>query len=68
MRVKVGDQWFEVRVDQPIMFELTDADRENIAAMPPEATRYAIFHDDDPRSRDEQFEWMTSDRRAEDGQ
>jgi hypothetical protein len=43
MRVKVGDTWHEATPDAPIAVELTAKDRENIAAMLPDATRYGVF-------------------------
>lgn len=58
MRVKVGDEWHAVESGKPIMVELTDADRRNIAAMLPEATKYACFDDSAPLSPDEKFAWM----------
>lgn len=33
MRIKVGDQWFECKPDQPIMIELKPGDKQNIANM-----------------------------------
>lgn len=58
MRVKVGSQWFDVAPGQPIMVELKPGDKENIAKMPPEATRYAPFDDADRMSRMEMLAWM----------
>jgi len=58
MRVKVGHQWFECTIRTPLMVELTPADRVNISRMPEDATRYAVFSDHDPRSREECFAWM----------
>lgn len=55
MRVKVGDQWHEC---QPIMVELADQDKVNIQKMHPDATKYALFDDDDEMSRDEKLAWM----------
>lgn len=43
MRVKVGSTWYEASPGQPIAVELTGRDRDNIAAMAPDATRYAVF-------------------------
>ena len=39
MKVKVGDTVYDPN-DQPLMVILTKEDRDNIAAMSPEATRY----------------------------
>lgn len=47
MRVKVGDTWFEPGPGVPVMIEMNESDRSNIANMSPEATRYAIFERDD---------------------
>lgn len=58
MRVKVGDTWYEVTLDTPIMVELTEADKRNINSMHPSATKYAEFHDDTPLNREERQEWM----------
>lgn len=58
MRVKIGNRWHDVVSDGPLCVELTDADRRNIAAMVPHATKYAVFSDDDERSSDEKREWM----------
>ena len=65
MRVKVKDQWYEATVDCPIMVELTDQDKVNIANMIPAATRYAIFQRLDPsgepcewNDESRMFEWM----------
>lgn len=40
------------------MVELTDADKENIAAMPEEAHKYAQFPDTDLSSADDKRAWM----------
>jgi len=58
MRVKVGNWWFEACSMLPVMVELTEQDKRNIANMAPEATRYACFADDDPRDEAERKEWM----------
>ena len=58
MRVKIGTRWHEVASDSALCVELTEADRRNIAAMAPDATKYAVFSDDDPRSSAEKFDWM----------
>lgn len=58
MRVKVGDNWFDVTAEQPIMVELTEADRRNIGAMAPEATKYAAFASDDGRAVSTMLAWM----------
>lgn len=59
MRVKVGDTWYEATFAQPIMVELTDVDKANIANMLPTATRYAIFDDDhELQSVEDKMAWM----------
>jgi hypothetical protein len=60
MRVKIGDDWHAVELGKPIMIELTKADRRNIAAMLPDATKYAAFDDREPLSSDEKLAWMAS--------
>ncbi|WP_202306484.1 hypothetical protein [Mesorhizobium sp. L-8-10] len=44
------------------MVELTDGDKRNIANMHPEATRYAVFEDDDGWSNEQKFAWMDEGR------
>jgi hypothetical protein len=58
MRVKVGDQWFEVAKGQPLLVELTPADKQNISNMHPDASCYAIFDDADETSAEEKLAWM----------
>lgn len=60
MRVKVGDTWYEATAGQPIMVELTDADKQNIERMLPEATKYAEFDDHDiaNTTKEDRLAWM----------
>lgn len=58
MRVKVKDTWYECLPGQPIMVELSPGDKENVRNMSPEATRYALFDENDGRTIDEKFAWM----------
>jgi hypothetical protein len=58
MRVKIGDTWHEVTATSPICVELTLADRRNISAMLPEATKYAVFAGDDVRDAAVKRDWM----------
>lgn len=58
MKIKIGDNWYECRPEQPIMVELTETDKRNIANMHPDATRYAIFDDYDNTSTDDKLAWM----------
>lgn len=53
MRVKALGVWIEAEAGEPIMVELTAADRANIADMAPEATRYALFADDENMTREQ---------------
>jgi hypothetical protein len=45
MKVKVGNIIFENNEFTPMMVELTQQDKENIASMSPDNTRYAVFPD-----------------------
>lgn len=58
MKIKVGDQWFECAPGQPIMVVLAEQDKKNIANMHPDATRYAIFEDDDGMTVEDKHAWM----------
>ncbi len=57
MRVKIGDTWHSAAPGAPIAVELTSKDRENIAAMDPLATRYAVFDEPAP-DRERMHAWM----------
>ncbi len=59
MRVKLGDRWHEVGPGHPIAVELTLKDRDNIANMLPEATRYGVFPDG--MTADEMRDWLGDD-------
>lgn len=63
MRVKIGDQWHEVGPGQPIAVELTLKDRDNIANMHPEATRYGVFPDG--MTSDDMRAWLGDDLEGE---
>jgi len=58
MRVKIGDKWFDGN-EQPVMVELTDSDKQNIANMLPHCTKYAMFPDNDHRSTEDMKKWMS---------
>lgn len=58
MRVKIGNMWFEATATTPIAVEFTPQDRKNIRAMPKDATRYAVFHDDDAGTPAQRKEWV----------
>jgi hypothetical protein len=58
MRIKIGNEWHEATAEKPVMVELSEDDKWNIAHMAPEATKYATFTDDDKRSKDEKLAWM----------
>lgn len=57
MKFKVGSAVFDQAESVPMMIEVTEADRKNIANMDPEATQYAVFPDD-WGTADEKREWM----------
>jgi hypothetical protein len=57
MRVKIGDTWHSAAPGAPIAVELTPKDRENIAAMRPDATRYGIF-DESAADSDRMRSWL----------
>jgi len=57
MRVKAGDKTYSSE-DQPIMVILTDEDKQNIAQMLPECSRYATFQND-WGSVEAMKDWMT---------
>ncbi len=57
MRIKAGDMVFGSE-QQPIMVILTDKDKENIANMHPDCTKYAMFQDD-WGTQQEMSDWMT---------
>ena len=58
MRVKIADTWFAVTPTTPIMVELSESDRRNIANMAPDATKYASFHADSFPSVGARNDWM----------
>lgn len=58
MRVKVGQTWYEVTATTPILIEMTEADRRNIANMDPSCTMYAVFGDGDPLTPAQRLQWM----------
>ena len=66
MRVKVGSTWYECKLGQPVMVELSPGERQQIADMAPDCTRYAQFDDDEPLTRDEMFAWMNEGARYND--
>lgn len=45
MRVKIGGTDIPANPGLPVMVELTQQDKENIANMAPDATKYAVFPD-----------------------
>ena len=59
MRVKHGDQWLECELGKPLMVELTEADKRNIANMHPDATKYALFGEGDMTTEEKQA-WMAT--------
>lgn len=57
MRIKVGDVWYECQPGQPIMVELADKDKINIANMAKDNTKYALFYDNS-LTKEQMLEWM----------
>ena len=58
MKVKIGNVVYDSN-KEPIMLILSDADKKNIAAMAPDATRYCSFPD--TASEDEIRKWMKTE-------
>lgn len=63
MRVKVGDNWYDVTAKQPIMVELSAEDKANISNMPKWATKYASF-EDGAMTVPERQRWMEAKERT----
>ena len=59
MKIRVGNVFYGVQPHAPVMVELTPQDKENIANMLPDATKYAIFPDD-WGTPEEMLAWMTA--------
>ena len=57
MRIKIGDIWYSCK-DQPLMIELTNQDKKNIANMNPECHRYMEFIPTHFTSDEERDGWM----------
>ena len=55
MKVKIGNKIHESK-DGPIMVILTDKDKENIANMDKDCTKYCMYQDD--MSDEEIYKWM----------
>lgn len=60
MIVKIGNMVFNGDQFAPMMIELTQKDKENIANMAPDATKYAVFPDD-WGTPEEMRAWMAAD-------
>ena len=58
MKIKVADSIFTAKPDQPIMVILEELDKQNIANMHPDATKYACFHKDEIMDVEEKKKWM----------
>lgn len=58
MRLKIGNTWYEATLENPIMVELTDMDKENIANMTATASRYAVYVQEPADITEEQLKWM----------
>lgn len=67
MRVKVGNEWFACTEDTPILVELTDKDKQNIANMAPDACLYATFAQParNEFERGQQLAWMLEGSRKQ---
>lgn len=59
MRVKIGNTWYSAK-DQPLMIEINDVQRKQIATMDPEATRYCVYDDTwkENHSAEEIMQWI----------
>lgn len=64
MRVKIGNTWYGPTVDTPMLVELNEKDKENIANMPKGMHRYGMFHDDTPLNVAERMAWMRDEESA----
>lgn len=60
MKVKIGAVRYGKLPHTPVMVELTQQDKENIANMPPEATKYAVFPEN-WGTDEEKLAWMRRD-------
>jgi hypothetical protein len=58
MRVKIGNWWYAPQPGFPIMVELSEADKVNIANMKSDATKYACFDEKDPLDEEGRKRWM----------
>ena len=61
MKVKVGHIWFEPEVGQPLMVQLTDADKRNLIKMfneHPHSDGYAVFHKNEQLTREQMMDWV----------
>lgn len=60
MRVKIKDVWFEVKLGQPIMVELSDDDKKNLASLVTsgDGNKYAAFDENEKLTREEMLAWM----------
>jgi hypothetical protein len=56
MRIKVNDEWYDGE-DQPVMVELTDQDKINIANMDKECKKYCARPNEGYTS-EQILEWM----------
>lgn len=57
MRVKIGNTWYEVTKETPIMIEVSEIEKRQIGEMT--GTKYAQFHDDTPLAdSSDKYDWM----------
>lgn len=60
MRVKVGNTWYDCEVE-PVAVELTAYDKQAIANMPSDATRYGAMPDDAFPTRVAAWRWLAAE-------
>ena len=57
MKIKIGFKVYDSE-EHAVMVVLSDKDKENIANMDADATRYAVFPDTDPSTVEDRLAWM----------
>jgi hypothetical protein len=62
MRFKIADRWVSVEPGQPLLVELDQADKANIANMAEGASCYAAFHSGDTTTAEQKLAWMAEGR------
>ncbi len=64
MKIKIGERIVD-GVDEPVMVILSDADKANIAAMTPGATRYCSYPENSDSKEIDRWMEADDDKRAE---